>query len=60
MRITFLVFLLSFAGVAQSFESTIKSEKTLNALPYVNVSILKLFLPTKTLDRCTIRSKVID
>lgn len=48
MRITFLVFLLSFVGVAQSFESTIKSEKTLNALSYVNLSILNKRVGTST------------
>lgn len=48
MRLTFLLFLLSFVGLAQSFDSTIKSKKTLNTLDYVNVSILDKKVGTST------------
>jgi len=48
MRLTFLLCLLSFAGLAQSFDSTIKSKKTLNTLAYVNVSILNKRVGTST------------
>ncbi len=48
MRLTFLLCLLSFAGLAQSFDSTIKSKKTFNTLAYVNVSILNKRVGTST------------
>lgn len=48
MRLTFLLCLLSFVGLAQSFDSTIKSKKTLSTLAYVNVSILNKRVGTST------------
>lgn len=48
MRLTFLLCLLSFVGLAQSFDSTIKSKKNFNTLAYVNVSILNKRVGTST------------
>lgn len=48
MRLTSLLCLLSFVGLAQSFDYTIKSKKTLNTLAYVNVSILNKRVGTST------------